>query len=515
MNDWCWNDWLSDHLLGLDRVPGCEPISGRSSIRAPCSSEEWTEALQAAHNYLRELRRGAIGPADEAVACAPRGETIEHFIALDKHRAIADVVNQSGCLRSPTANAIRGRDFADYPAEVLEIYPSALGFVMHSPKFLEWTKEYLGSQRVKERGEKELGENAIVALNLAVSEAEGGAHTGDIDPKFSGRMIMIDSLRASSVLDTGRIKTRDDGSFGALASGASRECPQYRLVMKFEVMLHDQDLIERFFPSLLCMSALVSCPNVARLYSYDSFTVPPQGIHCTDETSRFTRKAEHHIGTVVFMEAGGDTLRTELDNRNKRKLVSAEDVEDVVIITLKNGVQILNGLEAIHKMNREHRAIKPENVVRGHHGQLQLMDLGMCRMETSQEWLDFGPSMYGYNRQYDSERPPKCFFDVFSAGVILHEVSSAGEAQADDVVVRSLTLLAPSQSVATGPIKGRTRRTPRNTWQGLLILTEARRCSTFRKICGMEGTPQKLPRKRHKTFSTSSMPSLPATRASR
>jgi hypothetical protein len=197
-------------------------------------------------------------------------------------------------------------------------------------------------------------QNAIVALNLAVSETEGGAHTGDIDPKFSGRMIMIDSLRASGVLDKGRIKTRDDRSFGALVWGASRECPQYRLVMKFEVMLHSQDLIERFFPSLLCMSTLVSCPNVARLHSYDSFTLPPQSIHCTDEKSRCTRDTELDIGTVVFMEAGGDTLRTELDNRNNRKLVSAEDV---VITTLKNGVRILNGLEAIHKMNREHRAI--------------------------------------------------------------------------------------------------------------------------------------------------------------
>jgi serine/threonine protein kinase len=152
------------------------------------------------------------------------------------------------------------------------------------------------------------------------------------------------------------------------------------------------------------------------------------------------------------MEAGGDTLRTELDNRNSRKLVSAEDV---VITTLKNGVQILNGLEAIHKMNREHRAIKPENVVRGHHGQLQLMDLGVCLMETSVRDLDFGPSMYGYNRKYGE--PPKCFFDVFSAGVIFYEVSNVGEAQADDVLVRSLTPLASSQSVATGPIKARTR----------------------------------------------------------
>jgi hypothetical protein len=478
MDGWCWLDRLSSHLLGCDRVPGCEAIHGKSSIRAPCSIQEWKEALQAASNYLKSRGRVANGYVDDTAARAPPGETIAHFVALAKRReptgddtlltvirlftegasrlekygssndpelvpwrtqalhyvqGIADVVNQSGCSRAPTTIAVQARDFSGYPAAVMEIFPAALGFVMHSPKFLEWTKEYLKNPRANE-----LAETAIAALNIAVSEAELGAHTGDIDPLFSGRMIMLDSLRAFNVLDTGRIKTRDDGSFSALVWGASRECPQYRLVMKFEVMLHEEDLVQRFFPSLFCMSALSSCPNVARLYSYDSFTVPPQSIHCTDGETEFTREAEFHVGTVLFMEAGGDTLRDELDKRAKQKAT----VKELIIESLRNVLQILNGLVALHKLNREHRAIKPENVVRGHHGQLQLMDLGLCLLMKTARQRQFGTSMYGYARDYFPPTP-KGFFDVFSVGVILHEVSSVGAVEGDYVLVHLTSLSRP------------------------------------------------------------------------
>jgi hypothetical protein len=461
--EWPWGDEMSDRCRGLDFAPGCEAIDNRIS-----PPQDWGLAIDAVKTFVLH------GPVIND-ACASPEETLEHFSALVKRcdpakekardlflkgvsflrentpeqvpwriraselaQAILDVTNQENSSGLSSASAIQARlsRAASTTPGVEAMYPLALGFVAHSPTFLEWTKDYLKKPKCVDQ----IGEEAMMALTRAVSEVESGAPTSDIDPRFSGHLITLDSLSIVKVLGS--------GSFGTVVLGFSKDGARYLLAVKLEVIDDVEEFGQYFWRSLVCMFT-VNSRNVASLYSYGSFKVTPQSGHMVNGNGRFTPKAETFVGTLLFMEVGGDTLRHELDKRNKQPV----SIEGVIIESLRNVLQILNGLVALHKINWIHRDIKPANVVRGHHGELQIVDLGLSRLMGSEKVATKKAGTPGYKPL--EFRGTKGYFDVFSVGVILFEVSNI------DVVQMEMSgesgeisqLLPYSQSVATGLIR--------------------------------------------------------------
>jgi hypothetical protein len=434
---WCFGDAFSDRSRGWDHAPGCEVIDNRIS-----PPRDWEIAFNQADAWIKRGRLnddGGVSPE----------ETHEHFSALAEAReedvasilfdlfsegaSIArdvksrnlpydgpwrndvsqliqklTIVNQGDASAASAARVIQTQARLPHATSMTSgveaIYPIALGFVSHSPKFLAWTKKYLEDPSIID-----IGKDTVTALERAVSDVESGASKrSDLDPRFSGRLITLDSLRVCKVLGS--------GNFGTVVLAVSREGCRYRVAVKLEVM-KEEEFFRYFWRPLVC-SFTVTSRNVARLYSYDSFKVPPQGIHCVNRNTRFERHAENHVCTVLYMEAGGDTLADELEKRGEQK----SPFKELIIESLRNVLQILNGLVAIHKLNWIHRDIKPANVVRGHHGELQIVDLGLSRIDEYEDEATKKPGTTPYIPP--RMRDTKGFVDVFAVGVILHEVSS-------------------------------------------------------------------------------------------
>jgi hypothetical protein len=473
---WPFREGVADRVPGWNRVPGCD-VDERGRLCAPTSSEDWRLAIVAAREYTKSMKKnnGINDAIDNVVSRASPEETHEHFSALAKSlgrectehvawqlrklmkkgTSFLDSVLDSnlpeqGPWRAEFAQLIGtitdvadGRDssgepaaeFSNEPPEVIRFYPIALGFTTHSRTFLESAEKYISGPF----GLDHLGVNALRALELAVSEAKRLAvseaeynEPKRRDGKFSGRLISLGSLNITKVLGSGK--------YGTVFLGASREGPQHQLAVKLEV-IEKEDLVHYCYRSLLCQS-LVESPNVSRLLSYDSFTVPPQFPHRATRNSRFWDKTDDdsgkHVCTVLFMELGGKTLRAELDERSKRDDL---DKETVVHQTLQDGVQIASGLVALHDANLLHRDVKPENLVRGHHGELQIVDLGLCRVIDLESVETLAAGTMGYiPPEIDCEK--KGFADVYALGVILHEVRNARAVfyASEDFLARSHSL---------------------------------------------------------------------------
>jgi hypothetical protein len=387
---WPFRDSLADRLPGWNRVPGCS-VDDKNRILAPTSTEGWNLAIKAAKLYLGD---GCVNNGIDDAVASPE-ETLEHFSALAQShvnsdtalltvrdlfdegvpsllelrssntsgqvpwrpraleltQAISHVANQS--ISSGSAPQARLSHAASMTAGANAIYPIALGFAAHSSAFLKWTKDCLEL--------RQLGEDMIAALTRAVSEVESGAPMGDLDPRFSGRQINLGCLNVTKKLVS--------GNFGTFYLGASRESPQCQVAIK--VVISPSPCLR----SLVSMF-LMDSPNVSRLLSYDSYEIPPQSIRRANGNSRFPEKdTETPVCTVLFLEAASATLSAELRKRNDQSVVS---IAEVVIGTLKNAVQILNGLVAIHSIGCYNLDLDSHRIARGHHGQLQIFELGKC-----------------------------------------------------------------------------------------------------------------------------------------
>ncbi len=162
------------------------------------------------------------------------------------------------------------------------------------------------------------------------------------------------------------------------------------------------------------------------------FPVPGSGSANTEVVDRFLREEwvgrrvqNPHVLPALSLEAGrrsrlyyatpwqsGETLRRKLE---RGSTLPAAD-------TVRIGIQICKGLEALHRMHVLHRDIKPDNVLVNEQGTAMLLDLGVAHAEafSSEESVPGTPSYMApemFRGAVADERT-----EVYALGVTLYEL---------------------------------------------------------------------------------------------
>ncbi|HEY2516537.1 MAG TPA: bifunctional serine/threonine-protein kinase/formylglycine-generating enzyme family protein [Polyangiaceae bacterium] len=140
-----------------------------------------------------------------------------------------------------------------------------------------------------------------------------------------------------------------------------------------------------------------------------------------DRIARVYDVGEHDGVPFVAMEyVRGMTLR---------RWMAGRVVEPSDVIAL--GVQIAEGLDALHRVGIVHRDLKPENVMLPEAGGLKILDLGLAKRSVASEGeigehhfgLRLGTPGYMAPEQYDGAQVD-ARADVFALGVMLYELAT-------------------------------------------------------------------------------------------
>jgi serine/threonine protein kinase/tetratricopeptide (TPR) repeat protein len=130
----------------------------------------------------------------------------------------------------------------------------------------------------------------------------------------------------------------------------------------------------------------------------------------------------HESGGFTFftMELGRESLRVTLEKRTSRPI--AERMADAQAVTA--------GLEAIHAAGIIHRDLKPENLLRMADGRLVVSDFGLARELGGCKDARGGTEGY-LAPEVRKGRPPTRRSDVWSLGIVLHELLLGGRPEAN------------------------------------------------------------------------------------
>src|SRR6185295_19572009 len=90
--------------------------------------------------------------------------------------------------------------------------------------------------------------------------------------------------------------------------------------------------------------------------------------------------------------------------------------------TVKMGIQLCRGLEALHHLHVLHRDIKPDNVLINEQGDAVLLDLGVAHAESfaSEEGVPGTPSYMAPEMFNGSEADERT--EIYALGVTLYEL---------------------------------------------------------------------------------------------
>ena len=213
---------------------------------------------------------------------------------------------------------------------------------------------------------------------------------------------MLRELQDGALL-AGRYKLQGELGKGAMGRvlAAQDEKLGRRVAVKVVTGAHDPARIQRFIQEARTAGALEH-PNVLAVYDL----------------------GEHEgVPFLVTELLEGHTLRTLL-NDGALPAAQAQSL----------GSQLARGLAAAHARGIVHRDLKPENLFVTNDGRLKILDFGLARLVNddsgpglTQTGAVFGTPGYLSPEQARGEKvgPPS---DVFSAGVVLHEMLSGRRA---------------------------------------------------------------------------------------
>ena len=143
---------------------------------------------------------------------------------------------------------------------------------------------------------------------------------------------------------------------------------------------------------------------------------------------------DHDCSFIVMDWVEGRQLKDVLESGHRFTL------SEVLSIT----EQLLEALDYAHRRNVVHRDIKPSNILYGEAGQIQVVDFGIAKIESST--LTMTGAILGTPGHMAPEQcqgtPSDHRADIFAAGVILYELLT-GERSAEGVLVLTGTLGKP------------------------------------------------------------------------